>query len=620
VIDTTESSALRILLQGIVGCGAAAGGATGAGPGSCASGGAGASAAVVLNMLVAGIDKQDRIDTNGDGSPDAYTLETQQARTNLIATLTGILAGTLGGNAGTAAAAAQVETENNSVKGYKPSSCRDTGTGDNCFTPPELIQRNQPFFDAGIIDRSAFVTCVASPLANACRDGRTTVLDKLAGANVNIREQLNSLSDTELAQRYATFENLKLDAFTKVNQQNRLLLPYLEAHPEVFATLSPADKATYALAYQWKQENYVKAVIAAGPFGGYSSLDNDFQVTVRTLGVGQAMLGGAGAFTSFAAAAAVGPACITIIGCAPTVGLGALGLIEIDQTIAGVRTAINGAPVNSFAAQGLSAGANAIGIPLSPNTAEFVVGGTTFVGVIVGGRLVVRGIKAPSPSGDIIVTATRPTTLTGTGTATLDVRPPLATNNVTGTFTLGTPPPTTPVISPLGNLDDILPNLNTRVMSGTDARALTTPNRGVIYVQENASMSQVARDFQAGCAGAFCDIASRSDAAPSLRYDNTVTNGVNYIRFDGIERSANGQGIVLIDRKTYLVDFNPRADTTALTIRRVAEAVRQNLGYQVVYEFPNQAALRKADTFIAGLVARDPRLAGAITTRVAGPR
>jgi The BURPS668_1122 family of deaminases len=142
VVDTAESSALRILLQGIVGCGAAAGGATGAGGGSCASGGGGASAAVVLNMLVAGIDKQDRIDTSGDGSPDAYTLETQQARTALITTLTGILAGTLGGNAGTAAYAAQVETENNSLYTLPDGRVTRTCAGrdvKNCATVASLM-------------------------------------------------------------------------------------------------------------------------------------------------------------------------------------------------------------------------------------------------------------------------------------------------------------------------------------------------------------------------------------------------------------------------------------------------------------------------------------------------
>jgi hypothetical protein len=134
-------------------------------------------------------------------------------------------------------------------------------------------------------------------------------------------------------------------------------------------------------------------------------------------------------------------------------------------------------------------------------------------------------------------------------------------------------------------------------------------------------MSDAARNFQAGCTGAFCDVASRSDVAPSLRYDNTVNNGVNYIRFDGIERSPNGQGIVLIDRKLRLADFNDGARaSTESTFRRIAEAVRQNPGYQVVYEFRNPRARVAANRFIAQLIVRRPELSGAITTRIAGSR
>jgi filamentous hemagglutinin len=178
------------------------------------------------------------------------------------------------------------------------------------------------------------------------------------------------------------------------------------------------------------------------------------------------------------------------------------------------------------------------------------------------------------------------------------------------------PEPIVPPRSPLGNLDEILPNPNTRVLTGTEANALNTPNRGVIYVQENSSMSQAARDFQSGCTGAFCDPVSGRDAAPALRFDNNVTNGNNFIRFDGIERSADGQGIVLIDRKLRLADFNRGAiASTETTFRRVAEAVRQNPGYQVVYEFPNQAALTAANNLI-----RDLKLQGVVTTRIAGPR
>jgi hypothetical protein len=174
-----------------------------------------------------------------------------------------------------------------------------------------------------------------------------------------------------------------------------------------------------------------------------------------------------------------------------------------------------------------------------------------------------------------------------------------------------------PPRSPLGNPDEILPNPNTRVLSGTEANALTTPNRGVIYVQESPVGSQAAQNFQAGCTGAFCDVASQKNAAPTLRYDNPNPNGNNYVRFDGIEKTTDGQGIILIDRKLKLADFNDGAkESTASTFRRVDEAVRQNPGYQVVYEFPNQAALDAANRFIANR----PEFIGVVTTRIAGPR
>jgi hypothetical protein len=183
-----------------------------------------------------------------------------------------------------------------------------------------------------------------------------------------------------------------------------------------------------------------------------------------------------------------------------------------------------------------------------------------------------------------------------------------------------------PVVEPVpphqfDNIDDILPNPNTKVISPSEANALEPPNKGVIYVQESPVGSQAAQDFQAGCAGAFCDTLSGKNAAPALRYDNTVTHGNDYVKFDGIEKAADGKSVILIDRKLKLADFNPGAQAaTESTLLRVSEAIRQNPGYQVVYEFPTQVAKLRADQFIAQLVAKNPQLAGAVKTRVAVPR
>jgi hypothetical protein len=105
-VPTGQSEVVRGLLQGFVGCAGAA-----AANGSCGSGAAGAAGSVALNNLITLLLEPERKDPTGRIIP--RSLDEQQARAQLIATLTGALVGALGGNANDASVAGQVETENN---------------------------------------------------------------------------------------------------------------------------------------------------------------------------------------------------------------------------------------------------------------------------------------------------------------------------------------------------------------------------------------------------------------------------------------------------------------------------------------------------------------------------
>jgi hypothetical protein len=126
---------LRAALQALAACGGAAAG----GSANCTSAALGASASVALNLLLDAIDKEDRtVDSNGDGNSDDLTLESEQARTNLIATLTGILAQSVGADASAAVLAATIETENNELGGQRFSgSCGPTSPVCRAISPQD---------------------------------------------------------------------------------------------------------------------------------------------------------------------------------------------------------------------------------------------------------------------------------------------------------------------------------------------------------------------------------------------------------------------------------------------------------------------------------------------------
>ncbi|MGF2040641.1 MAG: hypothetical protein RMZ43_036030 [Nostoc sp. CmiVER01] len=95
------------------------------------------------------------------------------------------------------------------------------------------------------------------------------------------------------------------------------------------------------------------------------------------------------------------------------------------------------------------------------------------------------------------------------------------------------------------------------------------------------------------------DIATRKGVVPALRYDNGNPKGRNYIRFDGIEKGADGSSTLLIDAKKQLPLWSEGAKRDLLdSLDRVKTAVEQNPGYKVMYEFPNEKAAQAAKEFL----------------------
>lgn len=104
---TVGSEAVRAALQGLTACA----GAAANGSGNCGSAATGVSASVVLNYLLTEfLDPQPK---DANGNPISRTLEDQQARTNLVASLIGAIAAGAGIDPASATNAAQIETENN---------------------------------------------------------------------------------------------------------------------------------------------------------------------------------------------------------------------------------------------------------------------------------------------------------------------------------------------------------------------------------------------------------------------------------------------------------------------------------------------------------------------------
>jgi len=169
---------LRTAFQSILGC--AAGAATG---GNCGSGALGAAASVVMNDLVSLADGQ---------SVSQLPQEEKDKITSLIASLTGNIAGALGGNAGVASLAARIESENNQQNGVYVGATVDVVGGGTViyshlsnstaqYNMAQLIGDANPTLLAATVQGGAFY----SPHDNVYDNyGNTEVANFYAGAGI----------------------------------------------------------------------------------------------------------------------------------------------------------------------------------------------------------------------------------------------------------------------------------------------------------------------------------------------------------------------------------------------------------------------------------------------------
>ena len=104
----------------------------------------------------------------------------------------------------------------------------------------------------------------------------------------------------------------------------------------------------------------------------------------------------------------------------------------------------------------------------------------------------------------------------------------------------------------------------------------------VKWVDENASMSQRARDYNDSASGARSNIETQKGQGPSI--DRIDANGVNKpVRFDGVD------GNVMIDRKVSVVTTQKAKDQAV----RQSEALKNN-GMTGRWEVPSQAQANRA--------------------------
>jgi hypothetical protein len=111
----------------------------------------------------------------------------------------------------------------------------------------------------------------------------------------------------------------------------------------------------------------------------------------------------------------------------------------------------------------------------------------------------------------------------------------------------------------------------------------------VKWVDESAHMSDEARDYQSGAAGARSNIATQKPQAPEITYKAT-DGSESRVRFDGRD------GDVLIDRKTSVTTF-PKSQQQAL---RQSAALDQN-GLTGRWEVPTEAEKARANKMLTDL-------------------
>ena len=157
------------------------------------------------------------------------------------------------------------------------------------------------------------------------------------------------------------------------------------------------------------------------------------------------------------------------------------------------------------------------------------------------------------------------------------------------------------------NLDEYLPNPETKYHTETEARSLPGENRGLIYVLEAEPKLPHAAAYQAETPGSFWSVEHQKPVVPALRYDNP--EGVNFVKFDGIEKAEDGDYLVLIDSKTAIEPpIEPAREGLKETLERVGSALTKNNDpnlngpkFKVFYDFPSEEKAKEALEVIKGL-------------------
>ena len=88
-------------------------------------------------------------------------------------------------------------------------------------------------------------------------------------------------------------------------------------------------------------------------------------------------------------------------------------------------------------------------------------------------------------------------------------------------------------------------------------------------------------------------------ARPALRYANPNSDGLNFIKFDRAEPNEHGSAVDLIVAASRLPLWTESGRRCAQRMMaRIAEALRQNPGYEAVFVFPDLPAVAEALGFI----------------------
>ena len=390
---TTEREALRTALQAVVGCaGSAAGGA------NCASGAIGAGASVVLNNVLTSLLKDD---------PSA-TLEDQQARVNLIATLSGALASAVGGDFQAAALSAQIEAENNYLTRAQLLDRQTELT--RCDDNQACVER--------VNTRYAELSAAQDlQVAIACQGGGLPGCSTLQDAQsdyLNGRVFGRSFGNTISFGAFGT-GRIPLDDALRVDLVRSLQQSALE-------TIAAGDIAVTALTPFLKDNN-----ITAARFG-FDTLNPNSAQAILYAGLPELFnQDQATASMTFLGRATNGQRQIAALGFA--------GQRDALQTIVTAEVAIGCAVVSAVCAGALTV-AGGVDCVRNPS----VLGcGAAAVGVAIPVVRAVRSGGAVNAGGaasaaDDVVPPAAPNNLSGTGTAAFDTRAPLVPSNVTVTF------------------------------------------------------------------------------------------------------------------------------------------------------------------------------------------